>query len=77
LGHPKDSSVADSSVAYLRPEAKARVEIDRMLAAAGWAVQDSTRANLGAARGVALREFVLTARAGLTTCSSSTAVPWA
>ncbi len=28
------------AVSYLTPEAKARVEIDRMLVAAGWVVQD-------------------------------------
>jgi type I restriction enzyme, R subunit len=50
---------SDPSVAYLTPEAKARVEIDRMLAAAGWAVQDYSAVNLSAARGVAVREFVL------------------
>ena len=44
---------------YLTPEAKARVEIDEMLAAAGWVVQDAARANLRAAQGVAVREFVL------------------
>jgi type I restriction enzyme, R subunit len=47
------------SVAYLTPEARARVRIDEMLAAAGWSVQNYAEANLGAARGVALREFVL------------------
>ena len=41
------------------PEQLARREIDRLLAAAGWAVQDFKAANLGAARGVALREFEL------------------
>ncbi|CAN5165020.1 type I restriction-modification enzyme R subunit C-terminal domain-containing protein [soil metagenome] len=46
-------------LAYLTPEAKARVEIDRMLAASGWAVQDARAVNLSAARGVAVREFVL------------------
>ena len=44
---------------YLTPEARARVRIDEMLAAAGWAVQDGKQANLAAARGVAIREFVL------------------
>jgi type I restriction enzyme R subunit len=44
---------------YLTPEAKARVEIDRMLTTAGWAVQDARAVNLSAARGVAVREFVL------------------
>ncbi len=51
--------MTDESVAYLTPEARARVEIDRMLAAAGWAVQDAAGANLAASRGVAVREFVL------------------
>jgi hypothetical protein len=46
------------------PEQRARQEIDRLLAAAGWAVQDFKSANLYAARGVALREFVLDAGQG-------------
>lgn len=41
------------------PEQQARQEIDRLLVAAGWAVQDFRAANLQAARGVALREFEL------------------
>ena len=41
------------------PEQQARAEIDRLLAAAGWAVQDVKAADLHAARGVALREFEL------------------
>jgi type I restriction enzyme R subunit len=41
------------------PEEKARAEIDRLLAAAGWAVQDLKSANIHAAPGVALREFKL------------------
>jgi type I restriction enzyme R subunit len=41
------------------PEQRARQGIDRLLAAAGWAVQDFKQADLHAARGVALREFVL------------------
>jgi type I restriction enzyme R subunit len=45
--------------AYLTPEGRARIEIDRMLEAAGWSVQDSRSVNLSAARGVAVREFVL------------------
>ena len=44
---------------YLTPEAKARLKIDEMLVAAGWAVQDANRVNLSAKRGVAVREFVL------------------
>jgi type I restriction enzyme R subunit len=41
------------------PEEKARAEIDRLLTAAGWAVQDLKAANIHAAPGVALREFRL------------------
>jgi type I restriction enzyme R subunit len=41
------------------PEEQARQTIDRLLAAAGWAVQDFKAADLAAARGVALREFEL------------------
>jgi len=51
--------VTEGELSYLTPEAKARVEIDRQLAAAGWAVQDASRANLKASLGVAVREFVL------------------
>ncbi len=49
------SPPSDPSVAYLTPEAKARVEIDRMLTAAGWVVQDYARVNLSAARGARRR----------------------
>ena len=42
-----------------RPEERARAEIDRLLAAAGWSVQAMREANIHAARGVALREFPL------------------
>jgi type I site-specific restriction endonuclease len=49
----------EGSVSYLTPEARARVRIDEMLTAAGWAVQDARAVNLSAARGVAVREFVL------------------
>jgi len=56
--------VTPNELAYLTPEAKARVEIDRMLAAAGWAVQGAREVNLAAARGVAVREFVLKAPHG-------------
>jgi hypothetical protein len=45
--------VTDGELAYLTPEAKARVEIDRQLGAAGWAVQDARAVNLSASRGVA------------------------
>jgi type I restriction enzyme R subunit len=41
------------------PEQLARAEIDRLLQAAGWAVQSVDAVNLHAARGVAIREFPL------------------
>jgi type I restriction enzyme R subunit len=43
----------------MTPEARARARIDAALEAAGWAVQDRKAVNLGAARGVAIREFPL------------------
>jgi type I restriction enzyme R subunit len=43
----------------MNPEERARQSIDRLLTAAGWAVQDFKSAELTAARGVALREFEL------------------
>ncbi len=52
--------MSDPTLAYLTPEARARVEIDGMLSAAGWSVQHAGRANLSASRGVAIREFILT-----------------
>jgi type I restriction enzyme R subunit len=51
--------VTDGDLTYLTPEARARVEIDLMLGAAGWVVQNASRVNLSAARGVAVREFIL------------------
>ena len=42
---------------YLAPEARARIEIDEMLEAAGWAVQDYGAMALGTSMGVAVREF--------------------
>ena len=51
--------MSDSTLAYLSAEDKARVEIDKMLDAAGWAVQGYAKVNLAARRGVAVREFVL------------------
>lgn len=42
---------------YLKPEQRARFEIDRLLTAGGWAIQDYKRINLSAARGIAVREF--------------------
>jgi len=44
----------------VKPEQKARRDIDRQLQAAGWTVQSREAANLGAARGVAVEEFPLT-----------------
>jgi type I restriction enzyme, R subunit len=44
---------------YLAREARARKEIDRQLGAAGWVVQGQKALNLGAGRGVAVREFIL------------------
>ena len=41
------------------PEERARANIDRLLTAAGWAVQNRSRVNLSAAVGVAVREFPL------------------
>ena len=51
--------MADPNIGYLAPEARARVEIDRMLGEAGWAVQNAAQVNLAAKRGVAVREFVM------------------
>jgi type I restriction enzyme R subunit len=46
---------------YLTPEARARAEsIDRLLRKAGWIVQRFKKMNIGAARGVAIREFPTT-----------------
>jgi type I restriction enzyme R subunit len=41
----------------MTPEAKARQTIDARLISAGWVVQDMKQLNLGAARGVAVREY--------------------
>ena len=49
----------EDELSYLTPEARARVRIDKMLTAAGWAVQDVKGINFAAARGVAVTEFVL------------------
>lgn len=43
----------------MTPEQTARVEIDTLLAAAGWLVQDYRALNLAAGRGIALREVPL------------------
>jgi len=69
---------ADPS-AHLTSEARARVEIDRMLGAGGWAVQDASAVDLAAARGVAVREFVMRAPHGRADylLSLRTCPPWA
>ena len=41
----------------VQPEDQARENIDRMLANAGWVVQDKSAANLTAGHGVVLREL--------------------
>jgi type I restriction enzyme R subunit len=51
--------MTEGALSYLTPEAQARVRIDEMLAAAGWAVQPYSGVSLSAGRGVAVREFVL------------------
>jgi hypothetical protein len=43
----------------MTPEQKAREEIDRQLAAAGWLVQSHKAMNILAGLGVAVREFQL------------------
>jgi type I site-specific restriction endonuclease len=45
-------------------EQAARQTIDKLLARAGWAVQDCKQADIHVARGVAIREFVLNERHG-------------
>jgi type I restriction enzyme R subunit len=51
--------MSDSALSYLTPEARARVQIDRMLEQAGWIVQSADQANLKAGHGIAVREFVM------------------
>jgi len=41
----------------MSPEAQARQQIDEKLTRAGWVVQDTKAVNLGAASGVAVREY--------------------
>jgi type I restriction enzyme R subunit len=43
----------------VKPEDRARERIDEALAQAGWTLQDSKAVNIHAARGVAMREFLL------------------
>lgn len=51
--------MTDPDDAYLAREAKARKKIDEQLAEAGWIVQGKDEIDVHAARGVAIREFVL------------------
>src|SRR4051812_30403950 len=46
------------------PEVTARQHIDRALTESGWAVLDIANTNLGASRGVSIREFPLASRHG-------------
>ena len=41
----------------MKPEERARQNIDELLTAAGWAIQDREQMDLGESRGVAIREF--------------------
>lgn len=41
----------------VEPEAEARKKIDEMLLESGWIIQDYSQLNLGAAKGIAVREF--------------------
>src|SRR4051794_34126763 len=52
-------SSVEGGGSYVLPEGRARMRIDGMLEAAGWAVQDARAVNLAASRGVAVREFVM------------------
>jgi type I restriction enzyme R subunit len=49
----------DAATPYLAPEARARINIDKMLVSAGWIVQGRAEINLYAGRGVAIREYLL------------------
>src|SRR6202166_1538100 len=42
-----------------KPEDRARTNIDRLLTAAGWLIQNRNSINIEAGRGVAIREFQL------------------
>jgi type I restriction enzyme R subunit len=43
----------------MTPEQQARSDIDKLLAKAGWVIQDPAQAHITAAPGVAVREFPL------------------
>src|SRR2546425_12505561 len=57
---PPTSNWPDEEVMKMvLPEERARQNIDAMLQAAGWDVQDRQAVNLGVATGIAVREFSL------------------
>lgn len=62
---------------YDTPERRARLRIDAGLKASGWTIQDRDQINLGAARGVAIREFKMEPGYGYADylLSSSTSTP--
>ncbi len=47
-----------------RPEDRARANIDRLLVGAGWSIQNRDSVNIDAARGIAIREFLLAPKYG-------------
>ena len=49
----------EKEISAMTPEERARQEMDRVLEAAGWKVQDLHELNLGASLGAAVREFPL------------------
>lgn len=51
--------MADPKAPQLPAEARARVDIDRMLVAAGWLIQDNGSHNVSSARGIVIREVTL------------------
>ena len=53
------------------PEYLARLQIDQLLTASGWVVQDRGSMNLYAGCGVAVREFPVEGGFGITCCSWS------
>ncbi len=41
----------------MKPEEKARLDIDNLLTKAGWVIQDMNEINFGAGLGIAVREY--------------------
>ena len=54
---PRESTPTPLTDNAFHPEDIARAAIDRSLAACGWVVQSRSAMNVGAAQGVAVREF--------------------